>query len=339
MDDQPTDLSPEAEPARSTAVDEGAEPSQPLAEGTPAEDAAEPAGETTVETRAQRRARREAVLREPVLPSLTTVPRPVVVVAVVVLAALLVLALLADPVLLAAGLAWAGIVVAWGWPALLGSSSRFGSSLAIGVTGVLAPVAAVATTDEPYLRLVPVALLIGLAVMFGHQMVRRDGRPRLTESIGITSLGLAVVALGTTWLPLSRTSRASDIALLGFVAIAAASLADLRRGCRQAAPVDAAARDAARRRGCAGGRRGGRLARPRRRPPSSASSWPRSRTPPGGCSACCPASARCAGSCRPPRHPCWCPASSPTASPWPSSADRRPAHASVSRRGTWPRGP
>ena len=152
------------------------------------------------------------------------------------LAALLVLALLADPVLLAAGLAWAGIVVAWGWPALLGSSSRFGSSLAIGVTGVLAPVAAAATTDEPYLRLVPVALVIGLAIMFGHQMVRRDGRPRLTESIGITSLGLAVVALGTTWMPLSRTDRASDIALLGFVAIAVASLADLVAGFARVRP-------------------------------------------------------------------------------------------------------
>ncbi len=232
MDDQPTDLSPEAEPARSAAADEAPGPPQTPAERAPAPDAAEPA----VETRAQRRARREAVLREPVLPSLTTVPRPVVVVAVVVLAALLVLALLADPVLLAAGLAWAGIVVAWGWPALLGSSSRFGSSLAIGVTGVLAPVAAVATTDEPYLRLVPVALLVGLAVMFGHQMVRRDGRPRLTDSIGITSLGLAVVALGTTWLPLSRTDRASDIALLGFVAIAAASLADLVAGVEKLRP-------------------------------------------------------------------------------------------------------
>ena len=170
------------------------------------------------------------------LPALATVRRPVAVVAIIVLAALLVLALLADPVLLAAGLAWAGIVVAWGWPALLGSSSRFGSSLAIGVTGVLAPVAGVATTDEPYLRLVPVALLIGLAVMFGHQMVRRDGRPRLTESIGITSLGLAVVALGTTWMPLSRSSRASDIALLGFVSIAVASLADLVAGFAKVRP-------------------------------------------------------------------------------------------------------
>ncbi len=228
MDDQPTDLSREAEPAQSETVEGGAE--QPASEPEAAP------GEPVVETRAQRRARQEAVLKEPVLPALATVRRPIAVIATIVLAALLVLALLADPVLLAAGLAWAGIVVAWGWPTLLGSSSRFGSSLAIGVTGVLAPAAAAATTDEPYLRLVPVALVIGLAIMFGHQMVRRDGRPRLTESIGITSLGLAVVALGTTWMPLSRTDRASDIALIGFVAIAVASLADLVAGFTRVRP-------------------------------------------------------------------------------------------------------
>jgi hypothetical protein len=233
VDDQPTDLSPEAEPAPSEAVEGGA------GEGGAVEGGAEPESRSdapVVETRAQRRARREAVLKEPVLPALATVRRPIAVVATIVLAALLVLALLADPVLLAAGLAWAGIVVAWGWPSLLGSSSRFGSSLAIGVTGVLAPVAAVATTDEPYLRLVPVALVIGLAIMFGHQMVRRDGRPRLTESIGITSLGLAVVALGTTWMPLSRTDRATDIAVIGFVSIGVASLADLVAGFAKVRP-------------------------------------------------------------------------------------------------------
>ena len=234
VDDQPTDLNPESSPTEGEAA-ESVETGAELA-GT-GETGAEPAeAEAALETRAQRRARRDAVLTEPVLPALATVRRPVAVVATVVLGALLVLALLADPILLAAGLAWAGIVVGWGWPALLGSSSRFGSSLAIGVTGVLAPVAAVATTDEPYLRLVPVALLVGLAIMFGHQMVRRDGRPRLTESIGITSLGLAVVALGTTWLPLSRTSRASDIAVLGFVAIAVASLADLLAGFKKVRP-------------------------------------------------------------------------------------------------------
>jgi hypothetical protein len=188
-------------------------------------------GATVGETRAERRARREAgVLSAPVLPALATVRRPFMTAATVVLAALLVLAVLADPVVLAAGLAWAGIVVAWGWPALLGSSSRFGSSLAIGVAAVLAPAAAAVPPDEPYLRYVPVALVIGLAFMFVHQIVRRDGRPRLTESVAVTSLGLAVVALGTTWMPLARSQGATDVAVVGLVAIGASSVADLGAG-------------------------------------------------------------------------------------------------------------
>ncbi len=188
------------------------------------------------ETRAARRARREGLLRNPVLPALATVRRPVAVAATVLLAALLVLALLADPVLLAAGLAWAGIVVAWGWPALHGSSSRFGSSLAIGVVAVLAPAAAAVPADEPYLRLVPVALVVGLAVMFGHQLVRRDGRPRLTESIAVTSLGIAVVAMGTAWMPLSRGNRASEVAIAGFAAVAVSAPADLAAGTSRLRP-------------------------------------------------------------------------------------------------------
>ena len=194
------------------------------------EDSSEATAAPEPETRAARRARRDAVLHEPVLPALATVPRPVTVAATVVLAGLLILALVADPVLLAAGLAWAGIVVAWGWPALHGSSSRFGSSLAIGVPAVLAPAAGVASAEEPYLRLVPVALIIGLAIMFGHQILRRDGRPRLTDSIGVTSFGLAVIALGTTWLPLSRGDFTAQIAVVAFVAIATASFADLGAG-------------------------------------------------------------------------------------------------------------
>jgi hypothetical protein len=183
------------------------------------------------ETRAARRARREAsVLKAPVLPALATVGRPVAAAATVVLAALLVLAVLADPVVLAAGLAWAGIVVAWGWPALHGSSSRFGSSLAIGVPAVLAPAVAAIPAGEPYLVYVPIALVVGLAIMFVHQIVRRDGRPRLTESVAVTSLGLSVIALGTTWMPLSRNLHATEVAVVGFVAIAVSALADLGAG-------------------------------------------------------------------------------------------------------------
>lgn len=199
----------------------------------------DPATEVTAEvgeTRAARRARREALLRDPVLPALATVPRPLAVVATIVLAALLGLALVADPVVLAAGLAWAGIVLAWGWPGLHGSSSRFGSSLAIGVVAVLAPAAAVVPADEPYLRLVPVAVVAGLAVMFVHQMVRRDGRPRLTESIAVTSFGIAVVTLGAVWVPLTRSGRAADLAVIAFAAVAASALGDLVTGLARVRP-------------------------------------------------------------------------------------------------------
>ncbi len=161
---------------------------------------------------------------------MATVPRPVVTVATVVLAALLVPALRTDAVVLAGALAWTGLVLAWGWPRLLGSSSRFGSSFAIGVTAVLAPAAGAAVTDEPYLRLVPVALAVGLGVMFGHQILRRDGRPRLTESAGVTAFGLGLVAVGTTWVPLARASRPTDLATAALVAVAVASLADLAAG-------------------------------------------------------------------------------------------------------------
>ncbi|MGL5864086.1 MAG: hypothetical protein ACRCY9_22815 [Phycicoccus sp.] len=186
-------------------------------------------------SRRARREARDALLRNPVLPPLAIVPRPAVVATTVVVCALLVLAVVVDAVLLAAGLAWTGLVLAWGWPGLLGSSSRFGSSLAIGVSAVLAPTAAT-STDQPYLRLVPAAMTVGMALMFGHQLVRRDGRPRLTDSIAVTSLALAVVAVGAAWVPLARDERSAGLAAVAFIAVAAGSLADLGAGVRAIRP-------------------------------------------------------------------------------------------------------
>lgn len=182
------------------------------------------------ETRASRRARREATRPAPLLPAMATVPRPVVVVAGVVLSALVIPAVRTDPVLVAAALAWCGLVLSWGWPRLLGSSSRFGSSLAVGVVAVLAPVSAVLPDGVPDLRLVPVALAVGLGLMFGHQILRRDGRPRLTESVGVTAFGLALVAVGTTWLPLTADERRADLAIAGLAAVGVSSLVDLLVG-------------------------------------------------------------------------------------------------------------
>ena len=183
----------------------------------------------------------------PELSPLALVPRPATVAATIALAALLVLGVVTDPVLLAVALAFTTLVLAWGWPRLLGSSSRFGSSFAIGATGVLVAAATAVTDDQPYLRLVPAALAIGLGLMFGHQIVRRDGRPRLTESVGVTSFGLALVAVGSAWMPLSRSGRATDLARGGPRRPGRVLARRPRRRVREGPPVDAAARDGARR--------------------------------------------------------------------------------------------
>jgi hypothetical protein len=218
VDEQPTDGIP-GTPGESPIGTDAAD--DPDAAVTPA------AAEPVLETRASRRARREAGRARPELSPEALALRPFVVITTVALSALLILGVVTDPVLLAACLGLTTLVLAWGWPRLLGSSSRFGSSLAIGVTGLLTAAATAIVTEQPYLRLVPVALAAGLGLMFGHQIVRRDGRPRLTESIGVTSFGLALVALGSAWMPLSRSWRATDLAVVAFVAIAVSSLADL----------------------------------------------------------------------------------------------------------------
>lgn len=134
---------------------------------------------------------------------------------------------LANQVLLAAGVAWAGLVLAWAWPALHGSPSRFGSSLAIAVSAVGSAVAVWRTDEDAYLTYVPVALAVALLVMFLHQLLRRDGRARLTQSIAVTSAGIAIAAIGSCYVALARFD--GGVALLGvaLVAVAAGSLVDL----------------------------------------------------------------------------------------------------------------
>ena len=246
--------------------------------------------------------------------------------------ALLVLALLADPVLLAAGLAWAGIVVAWGWPALLGSSSRFGSSLAIGVTGRARP----GRRGGDHRRALPAAACrwrssSGSRSCSGTRSCAVTAAPGSPSRSASPRSASRSIALGTTWMPLSRNDRATEIAVVGVRRRSrSASLADLvRRRSRRCGPGCCRSRCCS----VARGRRRGRRDRGRRRrarPPWSGSSAPRSRTAPAGCSACCRRSPRCAASCRPPRHPCSCPVSWPTGS-LPSSARRLTARSSASQ--------
>ena len=153
-------------------------------------------------------------------------------------------------------LALAGLVVAWGWArAARACRARLAPLLAIGVA------AAVGCRGPDHRRalprLVPVALARRARGAFVHQLVRRDGRPRLTESIAVSSLGLAVVALGVTWMPLPRTAGGRRPWQPPWRPWPLSALADLCPA-REGAALDAAPRDGARRRR----RRGGGARRP-----------------------------------------------------------------------------
>ena len=207
------------------------DPSSGSADGTDAGTATGTAAGAPL-TRAALRAHRDHVLRHPVLPSIVTQRRPLLVLATVAVAVLLGVAARADDAILAAAVAWAGVVLAWGWPHLLGSSSRMGSSLAVGFGAIAGPVTVALTPDEPYLRHVPAVVAASLVGMFLHQLLRRDGRPRLVTSVAVTAAGLAVVTTGVLWLPLGRTWGGPALVVAACAGIALGALADL------AAPVE-----------------------------------------------------------------------------------------------------
>lgn len=187
----------------------------------------EPAIEAVSESRAARRRQREERRRHPIMPPIATERRITLVIATAVFAALLALATVADQALGAAAIAWGGLVLAWGWPELLGSPSRFGSSLAIGIAGVLAPVVVAFTPDEPYLRDVPVVVALAMLAMFMHQLMRKDGRPRLTQSVAVSAAGVAIATIGSAYVPLGRTFEGPETVVVAGAALALSSIADL----------------------------------------------------------------------------------------------------------------
>lgn len=202
-------------------------PSEPVT-GPPSEPVTEQqSGLAVSESRAARRAAREERRRNPILPPIATERRVTLVLATVVFALLLALATSADHALGAAAVAWGGLVLAWGWPELLGSPSKAGSSIAIGLVGIGAPMAVALTADEPYLRHVPVVMAAGMLAMFLHQLLRRDGRPRLTQSVAVSAAGVAVAAIGAAYVPLGRTFGGHDVVIVVASALALSAVADL----------------------------------------------------------------------------------------------------------------
>ena len=181
-------------------------------------------------TRAQRRAAAPRTVRARVR------RQPLVVASVVALSGLIALTGFSHPFLVALAVALAGLVVAWGWAPLLGLPSPRGTSAVLAV-GVAASVGAAAlTTDDPFLDWIPAALAVSLIGAFLHQLLRRDGRPRLTESVAGSGAGLAILSMGVAYIPLPRTLGGSETLAAAMAALALSALADLATASRRLRP-------------------------------------------------------------------------------------------------------
>ena len=74
-----------------------------------------------------------------------------------------------------------------------------------------------------------VLLALGVLLAFAHELLRRDGRPRLVESVTGTFTGQAVVVLGAGWVFLPMTADGvGAVAVAGGAAIVARYLPSTR---------------------------------------------------------------------------------------------------------------
>lgn len=146
---------------------------------------------------------------------------------------------------LAAALAWVGhlgnsfalvvallvpmAMLALGWVPLLRLPSPRGTTavqfIAVGILLVPAVVRPWQT-----LEWLPGAVAVAMIASFIHQLVRRDARPRLVESVSASAAGVALLSSAVCMVPLAAGSLGRDAMAAVMAATAAATLADIGLG-------------------------------------------------------------------------------------------------------------
>jgi hypothetical protein len=140
----------------------------------------------------------------------------------VALALLLALTAYAGSWPLAGGCLLTGLVLAWGWPSLTDLPSPRGTTTVLALAAA-ATTASVALADaEPRLEWLALALAGAVVVEFVHQLARRDGRPRLVESVSGTVAGVVVLGSLSSVLALVDAPAGPGGVLTWAAAVAAA---------------------------------------------------------------------------------------------------------------------
>jgi len=119
------------------------------------------------------------------------------------------------------------LVLAWGWALLLDAPTPRGAQAMV-VLGALLITGTLAATDGPQrLRWLPVTVAIGIIGGFLQQLLRGDGRARLTFGVAVTSSSLAIMASGATIVPLSTRPLGPGLVYVAMAALAVGAVAGL----------------------------------------------------------------------------------------------------------------
>ncbi len=116
------------------------------------------------------------------------------------------------------------VVFALGWPSLAGLPFVPGSAAVVALGGVGAVGVVHVTTSEPYLRYLPVVFAAAILLAFVNELLRRDGRTRLVESVSGTVAGTLVAVRGRRLgRDIGRTPGGEPIVVVGALALAVGS--------------------------------------------------------------------------------------------------------------------
>ena len=125
------------------------------------------------------------------------------------------------PVTVVAGLL--ALAFAIGWPALASLPFKPGSAAVIAIGGVGAVLAVHSVLDQPYLRYLPVVFATAILLAFLNELLRRDGRERLVESVAGTVTGTLLAVAVAGWVAIGRTPGGEPIVVVGALALAVGS--------------------------------------------------------------------------------------------------------------------
>lgn len=116
------------------------------------------------------------------------------------------------------------VLLALGWPALAGLPFKPGSAAVVALGGVGAVVVVHLTVTQPYLRDLPVVFAAAILLAFLNELLRRDGRTRLVESVSGTVAGTLVAVAVAGWVAIGRTPGGEPIVVVGALALAVGSV-------------------------------------------------------------------------------------------------------------------